>query len=167
MIFDRGSKCLQKARVYWKRNGHLCENVNYVRNHIAKNIYDRIQVHIWLNLVHSRVISEDIDRIFVQGIDIGGGSGLITRSMTPNSKKPRLLLTEISGKLTVIVHTPIVVLDCWLKQFGSDCAIGNTYQVANEEKLPFPPSSFDLALSYSSNHLINDINGTRIHLISL
>lgn len=43
-IFDRSAKLLQRQRVLSRNGGRLPEDVNYIRDHVARNIAERIQV---------------------------------------------------------------------------------------------------------------------------
>lgn len=64
-LFDRSAKFLQKQRTLLRDpEGKLPHQVQYIRDEIARDMFERIR---------------DIRREFRNGLDIGGGLGLLSR----------------------------------------------------------------------------------------
>lgn len=94
-IFDRSTKLLQRNRLLAKYNGKLPDNLNYLKEHVAKNIAERMQVHSKIR--HEFCINKDVKRHFENAIDIGGGSGIIHKYISPAARFKRMTCTDMAG----------------------------------------------------------------------
>lgn len=63
---------------------------------------------------------------------------------------------------SVYCHFLWLILDNWLGQFSSADDARFTYECINEEAMILESSKFDLALSYNSNHWIDDIEREKV-----
>lgn len=95
-LFDRAAKVAQKQRAL--ADGRLSPTVQYIREIIARNVCERIEV-CWMckNLGMYAEILKDINRQFVSGLDVGGGTGQLQNYQIGTHKIQHLLATDMCG----------------------------------------------------------------------
>jgi SAM-dependent methyltransferase len=87
---------------------------------------------------------DDVRRDFPLALDLGGRDGLLGRQLRGRGRIATLVRSDLSEAMAAKGGGPSLVAD--------------------EEFLPFAPTSFDLALSLFSLHWVNDLPGTLLQL---
>lgn len=167
MIFDRVSKLVQKSRLSLN-NEFKNEKSHYLRKFVALQISDRILVYWRVHIKTQKFsIFKDIRRDFKNVLDVGGGLGLITSQIPSNKKIKSLTLTDSSGIVDLPRYNLKVFLkDSWLRLFWAPSdQRTDRLLVLDEENLSALAETYDMILSYSSNHWINNVDGNVIFYI--
>lgn len=104
------------------------------------HIYDYLKDEIALNLI-DRIA--DVKREFPLGLDLGCGRGHISKEISAQDGIDCLVQADICQEAVI-------------SSLSSDIPL-NTIIAADEGKLPFKDNSFDVVLSASSLHWVNDL----------
>lgn len=104
-VFDRNAKRLQKDRAVSREEGARSRTVDYVRDEVADRLVERFLVGIPYKYFELYIITkkyiQDIKRTFNSVVDLGAGSGHLTRLLEPESVKKSIML-DMSRKLLFI-----------------------------------------------------------------
>ncbi|GAB1313567.1 Arginine-hydroxylase NDUFAF5 [Madurella fahalii] len=151
-VFNRRTKWLQKERA--ASNLEVSRQADYLKDEVAMRVCERLL---------------DIQRPFPRVLDLGANSCNIARALTrenpdPAPSNPTSPPLAVSSQITELVaaesSASLLHRDASLPFNTHVPSLTLTRQVlADEETLPFDPSSFDLVLSSLSMHWINDLPG--------
>ncbi|TKA30976.1 hypothetical protein B0A50_01944 [Salinomyces thailandicus] len=126
---------------------HQSRQVDYLRDQVATRLCDRLL---------------DINRTFPQALDFGANACNIARILTRSnpdldSDKPTTdpIATRIGHLTCADTSSAMLHRDADLP-FNADIALTRDH-LPNPEHLPYPPATFDLAMSSLSLHWINDL----------
>lgn len=137
MVFNRNMKVAQRDRAATMPDS---QDYDYLRNEVAKRLVDRLL---------------DINRKFPVAVDLGCGSGHVSKLLGERGGVEKLIQLEMSPSA--------LKRDFQISKSDYPEAVPPTrtewYSVADEEYLPLKPNSVDLVISSMSLHWVNDLPG--------
>ncbi|KAI0008391.1 S-adenosyl-L-methionine-dependent methyltransferase [Xylariaceae sp. FL0662B] len=146
-VFNRRTKWLQKERA--AANVESSRVADYLKDEVANRLCERLL---------------DIKRRYPKVLDLGANSCNIARALTradPDSHSPEPVTEPLASRVD---H--LLAVDSSAAQLYRDADLAFNGRInmsrevlADEETLPFAPDTFDLVLSASSLHWINDLPG--------
>ncbi|EEC48918.1 predicted protein, partial [Phaeodactylum tricornutum CCAP 1055/1] len=139
--FDRGFKRLQRnnaARMQqsWRNASDDAANYDYVREEIASRLIDRL---------------DDIkrDEGFPLALDVGSGPGYVYKAIWGVGGVRKLVQLDSAGEM--------LYRDADLLVPGSERCDSYRLELDEEAILPFPDGTFDLVISSTSMHWVNQL----------
>lgn len=97
---------------------------------------------------------EDVTRRFPRALDLGCRGGTLAHAPKGRGGIESVVHVDLSWEMVRRISRPS----------PSDGALAESRAVADEERLPFAPGSFDIVLSNLSLHWTNDLPGTLVQL---
>ncbi|PAV21227.1 S-adenosyl-L-methionine-dependent methyltransferase [Pyrrhoderma noxium] len=136
-VFDRNAKRLQKDRAVSREEGARSRTVDYVRDEVADRLVERFL---------------DIKRSFNSVVDLGAGSGHLTRLLEPESVKKSIMLDMSQKSLE--------------RDGDEEFAVDVERIQCDEENLlqSIQPNSQEAILSCLSLHWVNDLPGVLVQI---
>ncbi|KAK3304043.1 S-adenosyl-L-methionine-dependent methyltransferase [Chaetomium strumarium] len=156
-VFNSRTKWLQKERA--AAHPEISRQADYLKDEVAMRVCERLL---------------DIKRQFPRVLDLGANSCNIARALTrenpdpdPSSPVSPPLATQAKIDELVAAESSVALLhrDADLP-FNSQLNM-TRHVLADDESLPFEPSSFDMVLSSMSLHWINDLPGVLAQINSV
>ena len=134
VIFDRAAVRAHRDRAARSAAAH-----EFLVRESARRLLDRL---------------EDVTRRFSRALDLGCRGGILSRSLKGRGGIESIVHADLSWEMVRRISRPS----------PSGCAPAERRVVADEERLPFAPGSFDVVLSNLSLHWTNDLPGALIQL---
>ncbi|KAJ3775694.1 S-adenosyl-L-methionine-dependent methyltransferase [Lentinula raphanica] len=136
-VFDRETKRHQKDQAAYKDGGDSSRTVDYVRDEVADRMMERL---------------EDIKRKFNTIVDLGSGSGHLTKLLDPNTTQKCIMIDSSRGALH---RDPNSEFDVDVERIHADEE--NLLQVLE-------PNSQEAIVSCLSLHWVNDLPGILVQI---